>query len=90
VSLAGRALASDTRPFGLIINTGPEEFLLFGSNINPNFAPESGSGRVVVGTKDEGRYEKGKWIPGRRLNGDEAGRGTSGIGFLKIKLYRTE
>lgn len=90
VSLAGRALAADTRPFGLIINTGPEEFLLFGSNVNPNFAPESGSGRIVVGTKDEGRYEKGKWIPGRRLNGDEAGRGTSGIGFLKIKLYRTE
>jgi hypothetical protein len=30
-----------------------------------------GSSRVAVGTIDEGRYVKGRWVPGRRLNGDE-------------------
>jgi hypothetical protein len=26
---------------------------------------------VGIGTDDEGVYEKGQWVPGRRLNGDE-------------------
>ncbi len=86
-------MATDTRPFGLIINTGPDEFLFFGSNLTPSFAADSpGPSRVLVGWRDEGRYEKGKWIAGRRLNGDESGRGLPGgnIGFLKVKLYRLD
>ena len=44
----------------------------------------------VLGTIDEGRFEKGMWIPGRRLNGDEfhPNLRAGAIGMLKVKLYR--
>jgi hypothetical protein len=54
---------------------------------------ESGPGRAVIASKDEGHYENGKWIAGRRLNGDEGGRGLHGngvIGMLWVKLFRME
>ncbi|HUP04953.1 MAG TPA: DUF5597 domain-containing protein [Bryobacteraceae bacterium] len=82
-----------TEPFALIANIAPDEFLFVGSNCTPTFAVESGPGRAVVGYKDEGHYENGKWIAGRRLNGDEAGRGLPGngvIGMLRVKLFRLE
>ncbi len=83
----------ETRPFALIANIAPDEFLFVGSNCTPSFALESGPGRAVVASKDEGHYENGKWIAGRRLNGDEAGRGLPGngvIGMLRVKLFRVE
>jgi hypothetical protein len=82
-----------SRPFALIANIAPDEFLFVGSNFTPSFAVESGPGRAVIASKDEGHYENGKWIAGRRLNGDEAGRGLPGngvIGMLRIKLFRME
>jgi len=83
----------ETRPFALVANIAPDEFLFVGSNCTPSFALESGPGRAVIGYKDEGRYEDGKWIAGRRLNGDESGRGLPGngvIGMLRIKLFRAD
>jgi hypothetical protein len=91
VSSDGRAMPEDTRPFGLVINTTQDEFLIIGSNLSPGFSVDSPeSGKVAIGWIDEGRYEKGSWIPGRRLNGDE-GRPSlrSGtIGMLKIRLFK--
>jgi hypothetical protein len=83
----------ETQPFALIANIAPDEFLFVGSNCTPSFAAESAPGRAVVGSKDEGRYENGKSIAGRRLNGDEASRSLPGngiIGMLLIKLFRME
>ena len=91
VSLNSRAMPPDTRPFAMIINTAPDEFVLIGANGVPSFAPLPGSNsRVFIASIDEGRYEKGKWIPGRRLNGDEAHAGLPkiAIGMLKIRLLR--
>ena len=91
VTSASRSMPEDTRPFGLVINTAPDEFLFIGSNLTPAFSadpPESG--KVAIGWIDEGRYEKGNWIPGRRLNGDE-GRPSlrsGSIGMLKIKVFK--
>lgn len=83
--------------FGLIINTAADEFLLIGRNLSMTAAPETDGAKIAgFGTIDEGRYQKGVWIPGRRINGDESNGGTraslrgSGIGMLKIKLYRYE
>jgi hypothetical protein len=93
ISFNSRSLAGDTRPFGLVINTAPNEFLLIGSNLSASFALDSpGPGRVAVGTIDEGRFAKGSWLPGRRLNGDEGHSilGSGSIGMLKIRLYRYE
>ena len=91
VSSDGRAMPEDIRPFGLVINTAQDEFLIIGSNLSPGFSvdpPESG--KVAIGWIDEGRYINGNWVPGRRLNGDE-GRPSlrSGtIGMLKIRLFK--
>ncbi len=71
VSLESRAMASDKRPFAIVINTAPDEFLFVGSNGDPTFAAESGSGKVIISSKDEGRFDHGTWVPGRRINGDE-------------------
>jgi len=75
---------------GGIISIAPDEFLFIGSNLTPSFALDGAGTRVVIASKDEGRYEKGKWIPDRRLNGDEARRGLPNgtIGMLKVKVVR--
>ena len=64
-----------------------------GSNLRPASPWNPAPGRPVVGSKDEGHFENGKWIAGRRLNGDESGRGLPGngvIGMLRVKLFRME
>jgi hypothetical protein len=92
-SLETRALPSDKRPFAIVVNTAPDEFLFIGANGDPAFAAESGSGKVIVSSKDEGWYENGKWVAGRRINGDEvfqSGLPKSKIGMLKVRLIRFE
>ena len=90
VALGSRALSNDTRPFAIVVNTAPNEFLFVGANGDPSFAVESsGTGRVAVSARDEGTYEKGKWVAGRRLNGDEVfspALPDSKITMLKVQL----
>ena len=50
--------------------------------------------RLGLGTVDEGVYAGGKWIPGRRLNGDETPEWKAlrfradNYGIQRVKLYR--
>lgn len=91
ISPDSRSMPDDTRPFGLIINTDADEFLIVGSNLSPSFTVESpGTGKAAIGSIDEGSYEKGNWVPGRRLNGDEGWPSLpkGNIRMLKIKLYK--
>ena len=93
VSLSSRALASDKRPFAIVVNTALDEFLFVGSNGDPSFALDSGAGKVVIASKDEGRYEHGMWVPGRRINGDEvysSGLPKAKIGMLKVRLLHIQ
>lgn len=72
ISSDSRAMPEDKRPFGLIINTAPDEFLIVGSYLSMKFSVDSPDGKkVAAGTIDEGVYVKGVWKPGRRINGDE-------------------
>ena len=45
---------------------------------------------VEIGAIDEGTFEGGRWIAGRRLNGDEqhASLVPGHIGAIKVRLYR--
>ena len=91
VGFGSRAMPPDTRPFALVVNTAPDEFLFIGSNGVPSFEVDSpGPARVAISSKDEGRYEAGMWVSGRRLNGDEFGSGlpNGSIGMLRVKLVR--
>jgi hypothetical protein len=90
---SSRPPASDTRPFAIVVNTASDEFLFIGGNGVPKFAVDSAdAGHVAISSKDEGQYENGKWVAGRRLNGDEVDDGLpdSGVGMLRIKLVRFE
>jgi hypothetical protein len=91
VTSASRAMPSDMRPFAIVVNTAPDEFLFIGANGDPVFTIDSGPGKVFVSSKDEGLYENGKWIAGCRLNGDElfqSGLPKANPGMLKVKLVR--
>lgn len=91
VTLESRSLANDNRAFAIVVNTAPDEFLFIGANGQPIFATDAGEGGVITASQDEGNYRKGKWIAGRRINGDEtfaAGLPYDRIGMLKIKLLR--
>jgi hypothetical protein len=83
--------SSDTRPFAIVVNTAPNEFLFIGANGVPQFSADSpGPANVAIAAKEEGRYEGGKWVRVRRLNGDEAGNALPDvqIGLLRINLIR--
>ena len=60
------------RVAGLFISTGPDDYVIVGRNLNVYFtAATDPSDSVGLATVEEGVYAGGKWIPGRRLNGDE-------------------
>ena len=91
VAVASRALPPDRRPFALVINTAPNEFIFIGGNGTPNFVTATGTGKAVIATKEEGHFSHGLWIAGRRINGDEdfaPGLPVASVGMLKIKLVR--
>jgi len=61
---------------GIVIHTGPDEFLGAGCGFRVRFKPKTpGPGRAGIGQVDEGTFQGGEWIPGRRLNGDESDQG---------------
>ncbi len=83
--------------FGLIMATGKDEFLGVGKGFRVSFAARSPAGpQVGIAAVDEGAFENGKWIPGRRLNGDENDQGKGWrfspfeVKTEKVTLYRFE
>ena len=81
--------------FGLIMATGPDEFVGAGTGFRVSFATRSSvSFRVGLAWVDEGRFQDNKWVPGRRLNGDENDQGNywrfdqSQLKIEKAVLYK--
>lgn len=67
---------------GLIIKVGENEFIVVGKAFDLLFFPKDDSFRIGVDKVDEGTFKNGKWIPERRLNGDEVHASTwSGTGL---------
>lgn len=62
--------------FGLVMVMGANEFLGAGEGFRVSFRNRANeSDRVGIGAIEEGRFEGGKWVGGRRLNGDENDQG---------------
>ena len=62
--------------YGLVMAVGPEEFIGAGAGFRVIFkSSASSTGRLGIGTVDEGRYRDGQWVRGRRLNGDDTDQG---------------
>ncbi|HRE43338.1 MAG TPA: DUF5597 domain-containing protein [Terricaulis sp.] len=77
---------------GLIIQLGPEEYLVAGQGITITFHTEG----AIAGIESihEGAYIDGAWRPGRLLNGDENHQGRhlrlppGQFGLQRVRLYR--
>ena len=81
--------------YGLIIATGPNEFAGSGSGFRATFTPRSpGPPHAGISYVEEGRFENGSWMAGRRLNGDENDQGhfwrfsPQGIEIERVVVYR--
>ena len=84
----------------IIINTAADEFIVAGKGFDVLFTPEIPGDLplAAIDFVDEGTFKQGKWIKGRRLNGDETHTSTfSGNGLKfplpnysiqQVKLYR--
>jgi len=81
--------------FGLIMADGKDGFLGVGKGFRVTFSANSGP-HAGIGAVEEGSFENGKWIAGRRLNGDEDDQGgywrfdQRQVRTQKITLYRYE
>jgi beta-galactosidase GanA len=92
------AFASDAKSaFGLVIATGPDEFLGAGTGFGIAFSqPGHPAAHVGIAQVDEGAFSNGQWVSGKRLNGDEDEQGRSWrfipskIHIEKITLYQFE
>ncbi len=80
---------------GLLILTGPDEYVIAGTGLIVTFAPaEQTKAKTGIIRIEEGTYSEGKWIVGRRLNGDESHQGRhlripmGQFGIQQIQLYR--
>ena len=101
VDLAGYRLEvsyrkdANSKGYGLVIATAQDEFLVAGSGVGIHFAARTpGPRHTRILSVDEGRFKDGKWIPGRRMNGDEDAGGWrlqlpgGPPSIQRIKLYR--
>ena len=58
----------------IFIQTGPEEFYAAGTGVNVKFTPNTpGPPLGGLATVEEGVFVNGRWVPGRRLAGDDNG-----------------
>jgi hypothetical protein len=58
----------------IFIQTGPEEFYAAGTGVNVRFIPNTpGPALAGLATVEEGVFVNGRWVPGRRMAGDDTG-----------------
>ena len=89
-ALAARA-QQQAQSGALIIQTGVDEFYIVGINVAFSFAPKDSkaTGSIMTDVIEEGTFKDGKWIPGRRLNGDENRVTINGVGAERVTLYKS-
>jgi hypothetical protein len=58
--------------YGIFMAVGPDEYFLAGNDIQVTFTPHT-PGPAVAGLAEvwAGRFVDGKWMPGRKLSGDD-------------------
>jgi beta-galactosidase GanA len=83
------------RVAGLFIQLGPDEYVIVGRSMSVYFETATDATQSVgLATVEEGQYVDGRWVPGRRLNGDETPDWKAlwfpgdRYSIQKIKLYR--
>lgn len=93
VSSPGEAAAS-LPSGGLVIATGPEEFLFAGIGLTATFQGRTSGMQLGLLSVEEGRFVEGKWHHIRWLNGDQTHQGRhlrlepGRFGLQRVKLYK--
>jgi beta-galactosidase GanA len=89
------APSGDAPSGGLVINVGPDEFVVAGTGLVIVFEADSpGDPLVGILSAREGKYVDGQWRPGRWLNGDQTHQGrhvrlpSGRFDIQRVKLYR--
>jgi hypothetical protein len=60
----------------IFIAVGPDEFYAIGGGVSVTFTPSTpGPPLAALGDIEEGAFVNGKWVAGRRLNGDDSDEG---------------
>ncbi len=79
----------------LVVQTGPDEYVMAGSGVIFTFAPsEAGPASAGIGSIQEGTYLNGQWVGGRWMNGDQSHQGRhlrlapGTFGIQRVRLYR--
>ncbi len=85
--IVGMVRAAPMPSYALVLATGPDEFLLAGAGIEIQFhAAGNGAQTVAIGTLEEGKFVDGRWVAGRRLNGDDTMLGYDLAAMAERKL----
>jgi hypothetical protein len=93
VTYKGKTEDHDLPAAGLVAQVGLDEFLVSGAAMQISFRAKGDGGTGILEI-DEGRFRAGRWIPGRRLNGDENIGGVRVIlppgapSIQRVRLYR--
>ncbi|MFT3935169.1 MAG: DUF5597 domain-containing protein [Chitinophagaceae bacterium] len=83
--------------YGIVMtDDGPNKFIGAGAGFRVRFFPASKEDKSIIGigSVDEGNFVDNKWIPGRRLNGDENDQGRAWrfafwkLGIEKCTVYK--
>ena len=61
---------AETSSYAIVISTGPDDYVILGSGLQATFTGP-GPSPAAVAKLEEGAYVDGRWVPGRRLNGDD-------------------
>jgi uncharacterized membrane protein YgcG len=84
----GSGGVANASPARFVINSGPGEYWFVGGPMSVTFTPNSPErGSVVMGSFDEALNVNGRWVAGRRLNGDETGNNTRWPGMGSFGIY---
>jgi beta-galactosidase GanA len=79
---------------GLIIQLGPEDFLVAGSGMIITFGVRGDKAQAGIESIWEGNYVDGVWTPGRNMNGDDDNQGrylrmsADRVTLRRVRLYQ--
>ena len=80
---------------GMIIMVSPDDFYIAGRGLIVTFETDANNNSLAgIGSMDEGKFIDGKWIPGRRMNGDQSHQGRhmdlpgNTYSIQKVRLYK--
>ena len=76
----------------IFIMTAPGEFYIGGTGMSITFSQKNPGFKTGLATVEEGTFLQDKWIPGRRLAGDDTAQGNNlrlskGYNILRVTLY---